>query len=279
MRNLTSMSAALLAGAMILLGTGCDKLKSRDDLNKGVAAYRNAKYPDAVEYFKEAIALDPSNPNAGVYLATAYMMQWIPGAESPENAEFATKAKTEFLKVLDKDPNDRVALAYLASLAYNQAQSLPPDKKLEQLDEAVKWYKKLIDVDAKNKEAYYSLGVIAWARWYPALMTARANLRMKPEDPGPLKDKKVKEDLKSKFSPIIEDGIANLQHALDIDKEYDDAMAYMNLLVRERADLVESPDEYKKEIEVADSWVQKALDTKKIKAARQPQTGGIVQER
>ena len=68
-------------------------------------------------------------------------------------------------------------------------------------------------------------------------MTARANLRMKPEDPGPLKDKKVKEELKAQYSAIIDDGIANLQKALDIDKEYDDAMAYMNLLIRERADL------------------------------------------
>ena len=279
MRNLTLVSAALLAGAMMLFGTGCNKLKSRDDLNKGVSAYRNAKYADAVEYFKEAIALDPTNPNAGVYLATAYMMQWIPGAESPENAEFATKAKAEFLKVLDKDSGDKVALAYLASLAYNSAQSMTPDKKLEALNEAITWYRKLIDVDPKNKEAFYSLGVIAWAKWYPALMTARANLRMKPEDPGPIKDKKVKESLKTQYSPIIEEGIQNLQKALDIDKEYDDAMAYMNLLVRERADLVDNPDEYKKEVEVADSWVQKALDTKKIKAARQPQIGGIVQEK
>ena len=68
-------------------------------------------------------------------------------------------------------------------------------------------------------------------------MTARANLRMKPEDPGPIKDKKVKEELQAQYSAIIDDGIANLQKALDIDKEYDDAMAYMNLLIRERADL------------------------------------------
>src|SRR6266852_6030786 len=78
-------------------------------------------------------------PNAGVYLATAYMMQWIPGAESPENAEFASKAKAEFLKVLDKDAGDKVALAYLASLAYNSAQSMTPDKKLEALNEAIMW--------------------------------------------------------------------------------------------------------------------------------------------
>ncbi len=51
-------------------------------------------------------------------------------------------------------------------------------------------------------------------------------------------------------------------------------MAYMNLLIRERADLAESADEYKKEIEVADNWVQKALDTKKIKAERVAQKAG-----
>ena len=122
------------------------------------------------------------------------------------------------------------------------------------------------------------LGVITWAKWYPALMTARANLRMRPEDPGPIKDKKVKQELRDKYAAMVDEGIQDLQKALDVDKEYDDAMAYMNLLVRERADLVDSEAEYKKQIEVADSWVQKALDTKKLKAARQPTTGGIVQE-
>ena len=101
---------------------------------------------------------------------------------------------------------------------------------------------------------------------------------MKPEDPGPIKDKKVKEELKEKYAAMVDDGIANLQKSLDIDKEYDDAMAYMNLLIRERADLLDNPDEYKKQIDIADAWVQKNLDTKKMKAARTPTTGGIVQD-
>jgi hypothetical protein len=120
--------------------------------------------------------------------------------------------------------------------------------------------------------------VITWAKWYPALMTARANLRMKAEDPGPIKDKKVKEDLRGQYLPMIDDGIANLNKALEIDKEYEDAMSYLNLLIRERADLLDNPDDYKKQIEIADGWVQKALDTKKAKAARQPTSGGITAE-
>jgi tetratricopeptide (TPR) repeat protein len=278
MRKFSSISAGILTGILILGSAGCDKLKSRDDINKGIAAFRNAKYGDAVEKFKEAAALDPTNANARLYLATSYMSQWIPGADSPENLSYAQMAKDEFQKVLEKDPKNTTALASLASLAYNQAGSLPPDKKLEKFDEAAKWYKELIEADPKNKEAYYSLGVIAWAKWYPALMTARANLHMKPEDPGPLKDKKMKDELKEKYAAMVDDGIANLQKALDVDKEYDDAMAYMNLLIRERADLMDNPDEYKKQIDAADGWVQKALDTKKLKAARTPATGGIVQD-
>jgi len=273
-----TISLVLGIGLLVLAGTGCDKLKSRDQLNRGVQAYRSAKYADAVEYFKTAVNLDPANLNGRLYLATAYMTQYIPGAESPENLQLAKQAKEEFMKVLERDPNDKTALASLASLSYQQAQGMPDlEQKLKKLDEAKEWYLKLIAADPQNKEGFYSLAVIDWVKWYAAWMKSRADLGMKPEEPGPIKDKKVKADLKDQYSAVIEDGIKNLQKALDIDPNYDDAMAYMNLLIRERADLDESPDQYKKDIETADGWVQKALDTKKMKAAKEAAktAGGI----
>jgi tetratricopeptide (TPR) repeat protein len=273
-----TITLVLGIGALVLAGTGCDKLKSRDQLNRGVQAYRSAKYADAVEFFKTAVNLDPANLNGRLYLATAYMTQYIPGAESPENLQLAKQAKEEFLKVLERDPNDKTALASLASLSYQQAQGMPDlEQKLKKLDEAKEWYLKLIAADPQNKEGFYSLAVIDWVKWYAAWMKGRADLGMKPEEPGPIKDKKVKADLKDQYSAVIEDGIKNLQKALDIDPNYDDAMAYMNLLIRERADLDESPEQYKKDVETADGWVQKALDTKKMKAAKEAAktAGGI----
>jgi tetratricopeptide (TPR) repeat protein len=267
-----------LAG-LALFATGCNYLKSRDHLNKGVQAFKTAKYTQAVDHFKEAVQLDPNNPNARVYLATAYMSQYIPGAESPENQQNARAAEQEFLKVLETDPKNTVAIASLASLHYNQAQGNQAlERKLEQLEEAKKWYTRLAEVEPKNKEAYYSLGVITWAKWYPELMTARAKLGMKPEDPGPIKDNKVRQELRAKWSPIVEDGITQLKHALEIDPEYDDAMAYVNLLTRERADLADSVDIYKKDVQEADNWVQKAMDTKKIKAERVAKKGHAAAE-
>ncbi len=277
MKGKAKIGIAAVAGLMLVFGAGCDKLKSRDRLNKGVQAYKNAKYSDAIELFKEAIQLDPNNPNAKLYLATAYMSQWIPGADSPENKQMAEAARKEFLEVLQKDPKDKNALASLAFLAYNEATNLSGDEKLKKFDEAREWHLKTIEADPKNKTAYYSLGVIDWGKWYPALMAARAKLGMKPEDPGPLKDKKVRDELKEKYGPIIQDGIDNLQKALQIDPEYDEAMAYMNLLYRERADLADTPQQHEQDIKTADNWVQKTMDTKKLKASRQP-TGVVTTE-
>jgi tetratricopeptide (TPR) repeat protein len=256
-------------GLLVLFASGCDKLRSRDALNHGVQAYKGAHYTEAVDFFKNAVQLDPENTMPRLYLATAYMSQYIPGAESPENIQLAKEAKEEFQKVLEKSPSDTTALASLASLSYQQAQGMPDlEQKIKKLDESKEWDLKLIAADPQNKEGFYSLAVIDWIKWYAAWTKARQDLGLKPEEPGPLKDKKVKADLQTQYSALIDDGIKNLQKALDIDPNYDDAMAYMNLLIREKADLDDTPEQYKADIDTADKWVQKALDTKKMKAKK-----------
>ncbi len=270
------VALAVLAGVAVL-STGCAKLQSRDNLNKGVAAFKNAKYAEAAALFQKSAELDPTNENARLYLATAYMTQWIPGADSPENVEMAKNARAEFNKVFESNPKSTIAIASLASLAFNEGKSTPAtgdgaQKRKAKFDEAKEWYTKLLQVDPQDKVAYYSLGVIAWENWYPVLMNARAKMSMKPEDPGPLKDKKVREELKGQFGQVVEDGISSLRKAIEVDKEYEDAMAYLNLLIRERADLADTPEAYKKDIEEADNWVQKTLETKKIKAEKAAKT-------
>ena len=41
--------------------------------------------------------------------------------------------------------------------------------------------------------------------------------------------------LREKNAPVIQDGIASLHKALHLRPDYDDAMAYLNLLYREKA--------------------------------------------
>lgn len=259
------LAALLTAAALALVATGCDKLKARDNLNKGSQAFKSAQYAQAVERFEEAVRLDPNWPPPRLYLGMAYYMQYIPGAESEENKQMAERALAQFKKVLEMDPNNDTATKSIASLYFYE-------KKWELAEE---WNKKILALNPKDKEAYYTLGVIVWTKWYPVYGAARAKLGMAPDAAGPIKDKKVKEDLKTQFLPLINQGIDDLNKALAIDPEYDDAMAYINLLIRERADLDDNSEQYQKDIEVANGWVQKNLETKKIKAARKPTTTGI----
>lgn len=268
----------MAAGAVIalaILSAGCNKLKARDNLNKGVNAFKSGQYTAAADNFKTAIDLDPDLPSARLYLATAYMTQYVPGSEAPENIRNRDSALKEFQTSLNSNldgKNKLLAMQSLANLYYN----------MKDYKNAEEWHKKVIAADPKNKDAYYALGVIAWSEFVPAWREARSTQGIKPEDPGPLKDapapknknKKaapepdLKADLKAKYWQKLTDGIEDEKKALEIDPEYENAMAYMNLLIRYRADLDDTRDQYIADAKEADGWVQKDLETVKKKAAR-----------
>jgi len=257
---------ALCAGVGLL--TSCSKLQSRDHLNQGVQAYKNGKYAEAVKQFKQAVELDPSSQNAQLYLATSYFIQWIPGAENPDNIKNHDMAAQEFGDVLKKEPSNPIALAMMASMAYNSAQGGTPEQKAAALEEAKRWNLKRIEANPKDAEPYYYLGVIDWSKAYTPIQTARVQLKMASTEPGPIKDAKVRADMQQKYGADIDDGIGNLRKCLDLDKENDDAMTYINLLLRKKADLEDSPDAAKADIAQAEDWANKSIDTKKMKASR-----------
>ncbi|MBV9759189.1 MAG: hypothetical protein JO340_01380 [Acidobacteriaceae bacterium] len=263
------LTSALCAG-LVFLTASCAKLQSRDEMNKGVQAYRNNKYVDAVNHFKQAVQLDPSNQNAQLYLATSYMIQWVPGADSPDNKKNYDAAQSEFQKVLKTDPKNGLALASMASMAYNSATAGTQEKKVSALEQARTWNQRRIEVDPKNPEPYYYLGVINYDEAYQPIVSARVAGKMASTDPGPIKDPKVRADLKGKYEKLIDDGIQDLKDCLAHDKENEDSMSYINLLYREKANIEDSPDQAKADIAQAEDWFNKAMDMKRIKATRTP---------
>jgi 7-cyano-7-deazaguanine synthase in queuosine biosynthesis len=87
--------------------------------------------------------------------------------------------------------------------------------------------------------------------------------------------------LKAKNTPYIQEGIDSLTKAIQIRPDYDDAMAYLNLMYREKGD-VECDDlaARAEDLKTADHWVDETLRVKKAKAekAAQSQGGGIVMD-
>src|SRR5579871_1812182 len=269
-----------LAGLMLALisSVGCSKLRARDQLNKGVEAYKNAHYEQAIDHFQQAVQLDPGLVNARMYLATAFVSQYIPGVDSPDNLRTAQQAIDEYQKVLD---NPAAARDQKVNSAKGVAYLYLNQKKW---DDAKKYYRMASDMDPNDPEPYYSVGVIDWTAAYQPRMEKRAGLGMKPDEHLSAKNKdqkKVCEELKTLNAAAIQEGIDSLKKAIDLRPDYDDAMAYMNLMYRERAD-VECDDEAARaeDLKTADHWVDETMRVKKAKAekAAQVQGGGITMD-
>jgi tetratricopeptide (TPR) repeat protein len=264
------LSLAMLA-VVVAAGSGCNKLKARDLLNKGVANFKNGQYDAAVEDFKEAKDLDPSLLNARLYLATAYASQYIPGAPSEENVQRGNAAITEFKGVLEKDPNNLSAIDGIGSILFQMSgQPFNPDK----FQESKTYHQKHIDLKPSDPEPYYWIGVIDWTlafRGNAEMRTAynkdHINKQVKESDALPAV---VRTQFVDKYGKLVDEGIASLQKAIQLRPDYDDAMAYLNLLYRRKADMVESADERASYQKQADDLVEKVKEIKQ-KRADQPQ--------
>ncbi len=259
-----SSQLLLLAGAAILLLAGCGKLRARDQLNKGVQSYKNARYEEAIGHFQSAVALDPALLNARLYLATAYAQQYVPGVESEENTRLAQQAIEQFKSVLAAHPgrDQRFSsLKGIASLYFN----------MHMLDDAKAYQQKVIEADPNDPEAYYSVGVIEWTQAYQSDAEERAKLGLKGEDI--LEDKQVCAALRLRNERLIEGGLTTLRKALAIRPDYDDAMAYVNLLYRQKADIECNVAASREDLRIAQEWVDRNLAAKRSKEKQQAAAG------
>jgi tetratricopeptide (TPR) repeat protein len=267
----THKTLTLVAALLVLtLAAGCAKLQARDQLNKGVQAYKANKFETAIEHFKNAIQYDPGLTVAKLYLATACSTQYVPGADNAENKRNAECAIEQFQRVLEdasvRQQDKVLSLKGLASLYLN----------MSNFDKAKEYNRKAIEADPNDADNYYSIAVIDWTQTYKPRIELRTQLGLK--DPTqPIKDKKACEQLKEKNLDKVEEGIQMLTKALEIRKDYDDAMAYINLLYRERADLhCDDPAARDADNKTADDWVEKAKTTRQAKAEKAKEQHGIV---
>src|SRR5580704_16563969 len=274
--NKTLRLLTLAAVALALFSSvGCDKLKARDQLNKGVKSYKDNHYEEAINHFQKAVQLDPGLINARMYLATAFVSQYIPGVDSPDNLQTAQQAIEEYQKVIDANPSRDQKVNSAKGIAYLYL-------NMKKWDDSKKYYRMASDLDPNDPEPYYSVGVIDWTACYQPRMEKRAKLGLKPEEhlnPKDKEQKKVCEELKAKNGPAIQEGIDSLNKAIQLRPDYDDAMAYMNLMYREKAD-VECDDlaARQEDLKTADHWVDQTLLTKKIKSEKQPGQQGITMD-
>ena len=264
--RITALAVAL--AGMVLSMSGCDRLAARDQLNKGVDAYKSARYEEAIGHFQKATQLDPGLPMAKSYLATALAQNVVPGLDTPDNLKTAQQAIDIFQEVLAKDPSDVNSLKQVAGIYFS----------IKKLDDAKAWQKKVLAVDPKDPEAAYTVGVIDWTEAHENTLKTLAPAGVNDDGEGNAKaPKKIMEPLKALNGPLVEEGLQYLNQAVANRDNYDDAMAYLNLIYRRKADVDFGNEAARKEdVAKAEEWRTKAMATRKaVEAKKNAGPGGI----
>ena len=223
-------------------------------MKQAEAAYNRGDYKGAAELFENAVRVEPANLKAKLLLANTLLREYMPGPGADNT--LASRARQQYLDVLAVDARNRQALQGLMLL----------DTNTKQFDEARAWALKAIQADPTNKGAYYTLGFIDWATTYPDYAGARQAAGMKPQDSGIIPDAALRQKVRTQHGAQIEDGFRMLQIAIQLDPDYSDAMAYMNLLYRIEAGIADTPAQSADAVAKADNWVTQALDAKRRQA-------------
>jgi len=251
--RITALAIAL--AGMVFSMSGCNKLAARDQLNKGVEAYKGTHYEEAINHFQQAMKLDPNLPMAKSYLATALAQNVVAGLDTPENLQSAQQAIDIFQEVLAKNPHDVNSMKQIAGI----------ELSIKKLDDAKAWQKKVLAIDPKDPEAAYTIGVIDWTEAHENVLKALVPAGITDDGEGNAKAPiKVMQPLKAENSALVEEGLQYLTQAEQNRANYDDAMVYLNLIYRRKADVDFGNEAARKDdIAKAEEWRAKAMGTRK----------------
>lgn len=269
-RKFSVLFTVAVVVAALAAGAGCDKLRARDKLNKGVNAYKNAQFDVAIEDFKEAEKYDPTLTNAQLYLAAAYANQYIPGAPSPENVRNGQSAIDAYKAILQDKPDNLAAIDGIGSILFHIGTSPYDEAKL---NESKSYQEKHIQLKADDPDPYYWIGVIDWSIAYRGNKDMRdaynrtSKKQIKETDPMP---PALAKQFSEKYGSTIDDGVTQLQKAITLKSDYDDAMAYLNLVYRQKADMETTASARDADLQEADNLVDRVKAIKQKKANLTP---------
>jgi aminoglycoside phosphotransferase (APT) family kinase protein len=142
--------------------------------------------------------------------------------------------------------------------------------------ESKSFHRKHITLRPQDPEPYYWVGVIDWTLSFLADRELRAGFNLHARGDEQLGEAdslpaSLREQYRQEYGTVIGEGIESLKHAIELPADYDDAMAYLSLLYRRKADAIAHESERAELTAVADEWLDKIREIKQKRMAPQPQ--------
>jgi TonB family protein len=231
-------------------------------LEKSRQALTKRDYTQALELLKQ---VDPARPERATMLAVANGMacQQDPSADAPQCA----LAKQFFTQLLSHSPQDGLALSWLGALSFDEMQG---PARFAKLDEVRGYFTTLLaahpDEPAWRAESEYWLGVTAWTASYWRSQDAREEYNRTSRKPLQWNDplpEAVRIELARQCGDMVNKGIEELQKVVDQQSKDTYSLAYLNLLLRRRAELQENAAMRARDLRMADQLVNRIQELQK----------------
>lgn len=252
---LLSLPSAGLGQTLNCLGTSASgNPAAGGEIDQGVDAYKAARYEEAISHFQKATELAPCLMVARSYLATAQAQNVIPGLSTAENLKTAEQSIANFQIVLSQNPHDVNSLKQVAGIYFS----------IKNFEEAKVWQKKVLAEDPHDYEASYTIGVIDWTLAHQNVLNALSSAGLNDDGEGNTQaPSEVLASIKRQNADLVAEAMQYLQAIADR-PDYDDAMAYINLVYRRKADVdFDNPALRDEDVANAREWSRKAMLTRK----------------
>ena len=248
------------------VGAGCSliaKVRAKNELNEAAKAYKEGHFDQAEQHAKRALALDPTNKTAPIFIARIVHQQYKPGVESPENVQRARDAIEAYKIIIQNNPNDDEAYKAI-SVLYS---AIKDEQNLRD------WItKRATDPNQKAEVRAEAYAILAGKDWDCSFkITELPDVKVTAEE-GKVNYQKPKDPKDfDKIQQCVTRGLEQAETAIKLDYNNESAWSYKTNLLIEAAKIAKMNNDasaaarYESQAEVAQKRASTLADERRKK--------------
>src|SRR5687767_14621990 len=271
-----SIVAMLFVVASTSAGCGViNRIRAKNALNEGARAYKEGKFAEAEQKFREAYTYDPSQKNAPLFIARSVQQQYKPGVDNPENKAKGQAAIDAYQEILKSDPANEDAYNAIVFI-YRQMRDEAKEREL-----LVQRANLQTAPPEKRAVAYTILASKQWQCAYD--ITEQKENKETVMQPGKVLVKYKKPGNQADFDKAracVTEGLKLAEQAISLDPNNPNSWSYKANLLREMSKLAEMEGnaeqkanydkQYDAALETQKRLSEEAAKKKEAEAAKSP---------
>ena len=235
--KLSQARIAIALAVLVAINAGCgviNRIRAKNELNEAARTYREGQFVEAEQHSRSALALDPNNKTAPLFIARTIHAQYKNGVTTPENIAKAREAIEAYRKILEADPTNEEAYKAIAFLY----ERIKEDSKLREWIIA-RANDGRVEAD-KRAEAYIVLASKDWNCSFQ--ITDLPSNKTTTATPGKVtvayKKPKEQKDFDT-AQMCVKRGLEEVENAIKFDPNSESGWSYKTNLLLEAAKLAE----------------------------------------